>query len=369
MKILHVITELQKAAGTTVFCVRIAEELVKLGHQVVVAVKRKPSANDWLPKGCGVFVWHPGEPLSFRPDIVHIHGVWPLWLHRAHVWARKRSIKVVFSPHGMLAPWSMAHKRWKKLLPWTLYQRADIANASVLHTTSVQETAWLRALGFKNEIVEIPLGTDVSEEVATFDSPTRFLLFVGRIYPVKGLDLLVKAWAQVKALAREKGWGLLLVGPNQAGHMEELEQLASEKGLTVLLGIEDDMSRVKQEESHADILFTGALYGKEKDAAYQMSRALILPSYTENFGGVVIDAMSFGLPVLTSEATPWNFLESEGCGVSFPLDVEALAGRLKELFNSDDRTLWEQGQKGRSLVGQRYAWSTLAQRLARVYLV
>lgn len=358
MKILHVITGLRRAAGTTVFCVRVAEVCVQADHTVAIAVMGQDPETDAVPEGVPVVTWKPGEALPFRPEILHVHGLWTPWLHRVEVWARRERIPIVLSPHGMLAPWAMAHKRWKKIVPWLLYQRGDVRRAALIHTTAAQETQWVRDLGFQNPTAEVPLGTGLPAESATHDGPAKVLLFVGRIYPVKGLDLLLRAWALVKAKMAD--WHLLLVGPDQAGHMEELESLATALGLTTRRGEAGGMGE-------ADVTFTGPLYGDEKDATYRMARGLILPSYTENFGGVVIDALAFGLPVLTSAATPWRHLEAEGCGQTFDLESEALAETLTVFAGVSDAERQAAGLRGRALVERDYTWEAVGRRMAEAY--
>lgn len=357
MRILHVITGLQAAAGTTTFCVRVAEVLVDLGHEVAIAVIRAPGAVFRVP----VVTWTPGDALPFAPDMVHIHGMWTPWLHRAQAWARRKRIPVVFSPHGMLAPWAMAHKRWKKVLPWLLWQRRDVFQADLIHVTSEQEAQWVRALGFQNRMCEVPLGTDLPECVATHDGRVRFLLFVGRIYPVKGLDLLLKAWAVIKEKARAEGWHVVCVGPDQAGYMGELERLGAELGLSTQRG---DWQRAEL----ADVTFTGPLYGDAKDAVFRAARALILPSYTENFGGVVVDALAFGLPVLASEATPWGLLGAKGCGAQFALSTEGVVDVLKTWLEKTDADRLRAGMLGRAVVKERFAWKAVGERLAEAYV-
>lgn len=362
MKILHVITGLRRAAGTTVFCVRVAEVCVQADHTVAIAVMGQNPETDAVPEGVPVVTWKPGGALPFRPEILHVHGLWTPWLHRAQVWARREGIPVVLSPHGMLAPWAMAHKRWKKVLPWTLYQRADVRRAALIHTTAEQEAQWVRELGFRNPVAEVPLGTDLPDSPAAHDGPVKILLFVGRIYPVKGLDLLLKAWALAKDRTIGWDWHLLLVGPDQAGHMAELERLACSLGLTTRRGSIESVGG-------ADATFAGPLYGDEKGAAYRMARGLILSSYTENFGGVVIDALAFGLPVLTSAATPWKHLEAAGCGQTFALTPEALAETLATFVSASDAERQKAGLKGRALVEHNYTWEAVGRKMAEAYRV
>lgn len=360
MKILHVITGLRKAAGTTVFCLRVAEVCAQADHTVTIAVMARNPETDEVSDSVPVVTWMPGEALQFRPDVIHVHGLWAPWLHRAQVWARREGLPVVLSPHGMLAPWSMAHKRWKKILPWMLYQHNDVRRAALIHTTAEQETQWVRELGFRNPVAEVPLGADLPDFPATHDRPVKILLFVGRIYPVKGLDLLLKAWALAKDRTMGWDWHLLLVGPDQSGHMAELIAWAGSLDLTTRRGSAEGVGT-------ADVTFTGPLYGSEKDAAYRMVRGLILPSYTENFGGVVIDALAFGLPVLTSAATPWRHLEAAGCGQTFGLDSEALAETLTAFVARSDAERHEAGLKGRALVERDYTWKVLGRRMTEAY--
>ncbi len=341
MRILHAITALPKAAGTTIFCVRLAEEQAKLGHAVIVVVKAFIPDRDVLPQGCSFLVWKPGEALPFEPDIVHNHTPWTWWSHQIHVWTRKRGILLVQSTHGSYSPWAMAHKRWKKFLPWYCYQKNDLARAVLLHATAYLETEQLRALGFTNPIVEVPLGTDLPQRMADFTNPEKVLLFVGRIYPVKGLDLLIRAWGQIDTT----GWKLRLVGPDQEEYLQTLRGLCRSP----------------------NVEFVGSLYGVDLERAYLSSRALVLPSYTENFGGVVVDALSYGIPVLTSENTPWNFLQERGSGWHFPTEVNMLVARLKRLISTSDEELMVMGRRGRRIVETDYVWSELAKRMCTAY--
>ncbi len=367
MRILHAITGLQAAAGTTTFCKRMAEEQAMLGHEVEILTPNTNVIANEVKQS-------PLNPHKRIPDVVHIHAIWTPWLHKMHRWAHKIGAKVVLSPHGMLSPWAMAHKRWKKILPWYLYQKGDVVKADLIHTTAPLETQWVRDLGFSNPIVEVPLGVDLPKDgllrdcVARNDehTPTRHredrrtslrgasatkqsneaihtLLFVGRIYPVKGLDLLIRAWDSVDTT----GWELRLVGPDQAGYMQVLKGICKS----------------------ANVEFSGPLYGEDLQKAYASSRALVLPSYTENFGAIVLDELSYGLPVLTSENTPWNFLQEKGCGWHFPTRVDALAETLKTLFATSEETLNEMGSKGRKLVEENYAWPALTRKMVAGYEV
>lgn len=360
MKIVHFIEGIQKAAGTTAFVGRLTEELMKCGNEVTIVVRVFRPESDYVPRGVQVVVWVPGQPLEIEADFVHIHGMWAPWMHRAFQWAERHGAPIVFSPHGALAPWAMHHKWWKKCLPWYLWFRGHIARAAIIHATAEQEAEWVRQLGFTNEIAVVPLGTDIPETTASHSEAVKYLLFVGRIYPVKGLDLLLRAWAASQA--REKGWHLVCVGPNQAGHMEALEALAVQLKLT-------SQRAGLAEIDRSDVTFTGALFGQEKTQAYLKSRGLVLPSYTENFGGVVVDALAAGVPVLVSEKTPWKQVANRGCGAQFALNLVAEMDTLNHFFDLGDGLRREMGGRGREWALRDYGWSQVAIVAQNVYLM
>ena len=359
MRIVHFIEGIQKAAGTTAFVGRLTEELVKSGNEVTIVVRVFRPACDYVPCGVKVVVWNPRKPLELDADVVHIHGMWAPWMHRAFQWAERRGKPVVFSPHGALSPWAMRHKWWKKCLPWYLCFRRHIAQATAIHVTADLEAGWVRQLGFKSaRIVTLPIGVDVPTETASHAETVKYLLFVGRIYPVKGLELLLRAWAVSEA--REKGWHLVCVGPNQAGHMEALEALAEQLGLT-------SQRATLAEVDKADVIFTGALFGSEKEQVYLKARGLILPSYTENFGSVVVDALAVGLPVLVSEKTPWQQVAERGCGEMFALTQAAEAEALNWFFNLGDMMRQEMGRRGCDWVKDDFQWGVLADKISFRY--
>lgn len=358
MRIIHFIESLQCAAGTTTFAGRIVEELARGGHLVTMVVLYFRAERDYCPVGVPVVEWDAYSALELQADLVHIHGMWLPWCHRVFCWAERRHLPIVFSPHGSLAPWAMHHKWWKKCLPWYLWFRGHIARVAIIHATAEQEAEWIRQLGFKNAIAVVPLGTDIPETTASHSEAVKYLLFIGRIYPVKGLDLLLRAWAASQA--REKGWHLVCVGPNQAGHMEALEALAVQLKLT-------SQRAGLAEIDRSDVTFTGALFGQAKAQAYLKARGLVLPSYTENFGGVVVDALAAGLPVLVSEKTPWKQVANQGCGAQFALNLVAEMDMLNYFFNLGDGLRREMGARGREWMNKEFQWRALARALNQVY--
>lgn len=373
MKVLHIITGLQKAAGTSVFCVELCENLSKLEVDTAIAVSQVtsvdavPQENIPLLETLGAF-----EKLEFKPDIVHIHALWSPFLHRASTWARRAALPVVFSPHGMLTPWALGQKRIKKALALAVYQYRDLKLASLLHATADSEVQDIRRLGLRQPVVVAPLGVAVDPNPTKrirHDSEPRIALFVSRIHPKKGLVNLVEAWAAIKPI----GWKMVIAGPDQDGHEREIKDLAETK------------------EVAQDFEFVGAVFGKEKDHLYSQADLFVLPTHSENFGVVVLEALAAGVPVITTKGAPWQELEGacggtcdttcsdtvaasgrvkagcDRCGWWIDIGVEPLAEALKEAMGLSDDERRAMGENGRRLVAAKYTWSAIAEQMKAAY--
>jgi glycosyltransferase involved in cell wall biosynthesis len=292
-----------------------------------------------------------GRNQSGQPDCIHIHGIWSPELAKRWLCWRLRGIPCVVSPHGMLEPWALAHKRWKKQVAWQSYQKQILNRVGLLHATSAREGENLKRLGLTASVAMIPWGIEVLADSGpgsagypirnrrpTSHRPVRTALFVGRIYPVKGLPLLLQAWARVRPV----GWKLKIVGPDEAGHRGELEAM------------------VAQAQLGAEIEFTGALSGEALDKAYQEADLFVLPSHTENFGMVVGEALSHGLPVITTHGAPWKLLEEESCGWWVPVSVDGIAAALDDATRRSPEVLTAMGERGRAVVAERFAWERIA---------
>ncbi len=349
MKIIHVVSGLGAASGVTTFVENVVAELRKHGEEVIVETKPNLPSNE----------------KDGKCDIIHINGLWDPWLHRWAAFARKRKVPVVWSTHGMTAPWSMAHKRWKKLIPWYLYQRRDLAKAAMLHVTTEQEAEWNRELGFRNRQVVAPLGVNVGNRVETcrmgenginhgihgkeglgVSGGVLQVLFVGRVYPVKGLMNVVKA----AALLKGEKIKFRIVGPDQAGHMGKLKAEAERLGVTDMFD------------------WAGPKYGEELSREYDYCDLLILPSFTENFGATVIDALAHGRPALASKQTPWWILEERGCGWWVDNSPETLAKSLKEILRTTLEELQQMGERGKRLVEEKYTWDVVCDAMLSAYV-
>jgi glycosyltransferase involved in cell wall biosynthesis len=285
-------------------------------------------------------------------DVLHDNGIWLPHNHQLAVLAAQRGIPRIVSTRGMLEPWAFRHKRLKKWLAWQLYQRRDLQRTRLLHTTAAQEASNLKSFGLGVPVCTIPNGVDIPDieprQAAARqarDVGQRTALFLGRIYPVKGLPMLIEAWAQI----RPRSWRLQIAGPDEAGHRAKVERAVS------IAGLNDTVS------------FIGSVEGEIKSSTYFNADLFILPSYSESFGMAVVEALAHGLPVLTTNGTPWHKLAACGCGWSVDPTVEGIAQGLRRAVAHDPAMLRAMGAKGRAWVAADFGWSSVANKFLAAY--
>lgn len=320
-----------KAAGTTVFVEHLVQEQKKLGH--------------------AAFVWENEFPVSPDVQVLHLHGLWSPFLHRVARWARHNHVPFVWSPHGMLTPWALENKWYKKLPALALYQWRDLRAAAVLHATAPSEVADIRRLGLRNPVVEAPLGVDlpdVREKGLRVQGALRTLLFVSRVQRKKGLPNLISAWSRLPQEFRTN-WHIRIVGPDQEGHMAELKAQAT--ALKVL----------------DNITFVGPKFGADLANEYSAADVFVLPTHSENFGSVVLEALAYGVPTIATKGAPWAELESERCGLWVEQGVEPLRTALQKMMELSDAERAEMGARGRRLAATRYQWPAVAETLLACY--
>lgn len=285
---------------------------------------------------------------EFHPDIVHLHGLWMMSMHADAVVCRRQGIPYVISPRGMLDPWALGVKKWKKRLAMFLYQRKDLRCATALHVTAELEASHVRAAGFAQPCIIAPNGVDVPAVMPERQPDPRWphtAIFLSRLHPGKGLLYLVDAWAKVKP----QGWRMLVVGPDSYGHKKDVvERLES-------LGIDSSWE------------FLEAVGDAEKWKLYRSADLLIHPSVSENFGITIAEGLAAGLPVICTKGTPWSEVESENCGWWIDVGVEPLVAALKEAVGLSTDQLQKMGERGCTLVDAKYTWQAAAKKMLAGY--
>ena len=256
----------------------------------------------------------------------------------------------------MLTPWAMNNKKWKKKLGWWLYQRKDLARADLLHATAESEVADIRGMGLKNKVMVAPLGVNIDSRVERVEhvDGKKVLLFVSRVQRKKGLINLARAWANLKKESSTRStllnsWKVRIVGPDQEGHTQEV------KAECERLGIIDDWE------------FVGPTYGDELQREYASADLFVLPTHSENFGSVVIEALAHGVPVICTKGAPWKELETHKCGWWIDIGVEPLENAIKEALSLGSEELQSMGSRGRNLVEEKYTWDAVIKAMLMGY--
>ena len=296
MKVLHVIPGLSRDSGGPSRSVQgLVAGLNAVGIETWLMALVK-GEEPWVD---GVTHFINGEPFEevverIGPDIVHLHCIWSPALHRCAVICRRKGIPYVIAPRGMLEPWSLRQKWLKKRIARWVYQDRDLKCAAALHATAESEAEQFRRLGFKNPVIVSPNGVNVPKnfEPRNTRNTRKRVLFVSRMHPKKGVMELVEAWKLVVSGQGEEssGWVCELVY-TVSGELEREYELKVKERVKEL-GLEDR------------VVFTGALNDDEKWGAYARADVFALPTYSENFGIVVAEALWAGVPLITTKGTP-----------------------------------------------------------------
>jgi glycosyltransferase involved in cell wall biosynthesis len=278
-------------------------------------------------------------------DVVHDHGLWLPTNHVAALASRRAGVPLVISPRGMLGSWELRFKGWKKRLAWRVYQARDARSARLIHVTSADEGEAVRAAGIKSPLAVIPNGVEVPAQRVRPMRPRRRALFLSRIHPKKGILTLVTAWAQI----RPPAWELMIVGPDADGHKKSVEDLVRAEGLSDVITVAPATSDEEKWETYAD------------------ADLFVLPTFSENFGIVVAEALASGLPVITTTAAPWEAVATHKLGWWTDVGLEPLAIALREATSMSDDQRHELGRRGREYVIRHFSWLQVGQEMRAVY--
>jgi glycosyltransferase involved in cell wall biosynthesis len=290
-------------------------------------------------------------------DLILIHATWGDPGRMAAAAGRRTGIPYICYTHGGFEPWAWRHQYWKKKIYWRLIEKRILMGAAGIVVCNEAETAQLRALGVRTPIRRIPWGVELP---APEQTPSRerlagvfpslagrpFVLFLSRLHPKKGLDLLIPAF---KTLAREfPDWLLVLAGPDEGGYGAVLENLVKDLGL-------------------ADrVVFTGMVTGEAKAALLTHADLFVLPSYSEGFPVVVAEAMGYGRPLVITETCYVPEVEEGGAGLVIKPERDSLTDALKVML-LDHRLRRDCAYQSRKLAQTRFSWEAVAEKSLAFY--
>lgn len=285
-------------------------------------------------------------------DLIHIQCIWTPINHDVCCIARKHKIPYIITPRGMLEPWSLEQKKWKKKLAMLLYQKKDLQRANCILATADMEADHVRDLGITPPIAIIPNGIDVSEyecrSLKDKASVKKQIVFLSRIHEKKGIEFLIDAWENLQS--KYPDWNVVIAGNGETDYIEQLKQKITAKGLQKCMEI------------------VPPVFGVEKHKLYCESSLFVLPTYSENFGMVVAEAMSCGVPVITTNGTPWQELNELKLGWCIDLSIDNLIKAISEAVGLGADTLFNMGQKCSLHIRNTYQYTEMAAKNKAVYV-
>ncbi len=280
--------------------------------------------------------------------ILHDHGIWMPQNKLVPNLAKSLEVPLVISPRGMLSAWSLNRRRSLKKLMWRFWQKRALESAAGFHATSSEEADDIRRVGLSQPIAVVPNSVRFPSELPARNSRCgrKRLLFLSRIHPVKGVKELLLAFKQA-SIADE--WELSIVGPGEEVYSEEVKRLCSD------LGLENSVT------------FEGSVTDEMKWQRYVDADVFILPSFSENFGLVIAEAMAAGLPVITTTGTPWQCIRDKRLGWWVAPNPKELAGAITEATSMSEAELHRLGSAASEYVRSQFSWDKSAQTLLEFY--
>lgn len=299
------------------------------------------------------------DTASKQVDIIHQHG---LWMYPG-IYARRTSnrlgLPLVISPRGMLDPRALERSTMRKAFASLAYERRNLRAARLLHATSDMEAESIRRYGLTQPIAVIPNGVALPDDRAASTRESlesrfpelrgrRWLLFMGRLHPHKGLDMLLAAWRVLHAQFPD--WHLLIAGADLTGLRAGLEAaVAGEPAM------------------RESTTFAGMLDGLLKHSALTQAELFVLPTRSESFGIAVAEALAYGMPVITTREAPWSDLVAHECGWWVESERIAIAEALRSAMSLAPTELRVMGERGRRYAAEKFSWDTIGARMAEVY--
>lgn len=284
-------------------------------------------------------------------DILFSNNLWNYPAFLSAQLAQSKKMPHIVSIRGTLYPWSLSQGKLRKKIAWHLFQKRALQKASLVHVTCVDEHNAVRALGIKSPIAIVPHGINYDDyqnlpakkqaiEDLGLNNDKKYILFMSRLHKKKGLDLLLEVWPELVKFYPD--WCLLIVGPDYSNYTDKISALALENKI-------------------ADNIKTmGMLTGHAKKSALAASEFFVLPSFTENFGVVIGEALAAGLPAITTTGTPWAEINTFKCGKHISLSKQNVYQALQEMMDLDEIALATMSKNAKSLIKKNYSWSAQA---------
>ena len=290
-------------------------------------------------------------------DIVHSNAIFSLTNIPIYFACYYQKVSYLITPRGMLEPWALSYKKWKKQLYYKFLEKPALNRASAIQMLSSAEAEHINPLNLKTSLVIIPNGLH-REDFETLPSPETFyeqfphtrnktlILFLARIDPKKGLDLLASAFGEL--YPQFPNAHLIVAGSDNIGFLPTAKDYFA------------------QHNCLEAVTFTGMLAGKMKKAALSAASLYVAPSYSEGFSISVLEGMGSGLPCVIT--TGCNFPEAEQAQVAKVVDInsEAITEGMHWCLSYPQEAK-AMGDRARQLIFEHYTWDKIAAKLSATY--
>ncbi len=289
--------------------------------------------------------------------IIHVHSLWTYPSIIGLYAARLYKLPLVVSTRGMLYEWALNQGKFKKKLAMFFYQKKMLDYAFAIHVTEPGELSETKFSNYKNKLRCVPNGIDLSE-FKSFDinnlinsfklnPKKKYITFLSRIHKKKGLIFLVKAWIRLSEI--DPTWDLIIAGPiEDKKYAETLKSLIDSNSLS---------QRVK---------WLGPLDNEDRIRALNLSNLFVLPSFSENFGIVILEALASGIPVITTKGTPWKIINKKKVGWWIELSEDQLFKSLKQAISLSESEILKKSKVGKE-IAKGFSWEIQAKKMKKVY--
>jgi glycosyltransferase involved in cell wall biosynthesis len=282
-------------------------------------------------------------------DVVHLQSVYNFPTIPTLLLCKIFGKPVVWSPDGALQWWKGSRRTRIKAV-WNRICRIVAPSNLIIHATSQQEAQESQdILPFAQTMVvahAIPIPTQV-RRIKTHG--VLQLLYLGRLDPKKGIENLLAA-CKIIEQETELSWSLTIAGDGNENYARALRTMVRNLGFA--------LARSEQ------VLMIGQVLGETKEQVFERADVLVVPSYTENFGVVIAEALAREIPVIASTGTPWERLEEINCGLWVNNDPRSLAQSIQRISRMP---LTEMGQRGRAWVQSNFSGDRVGKEMLACY--
>ena len=356
MKVNHTIASLDKSTGGPARSVtHLISEVLDISKDISLDLttlsSESPIIKSFNKENSNIFFFKNKIKFKNSYDLYHAQGIWQIPMHHMVKEATKNNKPYIITIRGMLEPWSLKQSCMKKKIALKLYQFKDLKKATCLHATADMEVDSIRALGLKNPIAMIPNGINIDQfpkEIPLKSMKNKKILFLSRIHPKKGIENLIEAWLNIEVDIK-KGWRVDIVGNGDKEYIGELKRI------------------ITKEKLQEEIFILPPVFGLKKVRLYREASLFVLPTFSENFGVVIAEALASYTPVITTKGAPWEDLESYNCGWWIEIGVNPLISALEVAMSCSNEDIIEKGKNGRKLIEEKYSIASVAKKMLSLY--